>query len=136
MDRDCCPLPQEEGVVKKRWEIGVPQMSVRELETTSPLIPKGRAGQLFPAPQAENWFGKCSALCGGFLGFHLPRPELNCSLACKKMNVVVSKSQADVWEITKLQNSQRFEVTVELLWLTQRQTESEGWIHTHENFLN
>lgn len=100
-------------------------MSVRELETPNPPDPKGRAGQLFPAPQAENCLGKCSALYRGFLGFHLQRPELNCSLGHKKMNVVVSKSPADVWEIRELQHGQRFKVLAELLWLIQRQTECQ-----------
>jgi len=95
-------LPQGAGVEKRK--MGVPKMSDRELETTSPSDPKGRAGQLFPAPQTENCFGECSALCRGFLGFHLQRPELNSSLGHEKMNVVISKSPADVWEITELQH--------------------------------
>lgn len=78
-------------------------MSDRELEASNRPDPKGRVGQLFSAPQAENCCGKCSALYRGFLGFYLQRPELNCSLGHKKMNVVVSKSPADVWEITELQ---------------------------------
>lgn len=103
--------------------MGLPQMSDKELEMTSLPNPKGRAGQLFPAPQAENCFGKCSALCRGFLGFHLQRPELNCSLGHKKINVVVSKSPADVWEITELNHGERFKVAEELLGLIQRQTQ-------------
>lgn len=102
--------------------MGLPQMSDKELEMTSVPNPKGRAGQLFPAPQAENCFGKCSALCRGFLGFHLQRPELNCSLGHKKINLVVSKSPADVWEITELNHGERFKVA-ELLGLIQRQTQ-------------
>lgn len=83
-------------------EIGFPHISDRELEATSPPDPKGKAGQLLPAPQAENCLGKHSTLCRGFLGFHLQRPELNCSLGHMKMKMVVSKSLADVWEIRKL----------------------------------
>lgn len=89
-------------------------MSDRELEASNRPDLKRRGGQLFSALRAENCFGKHSALCRGFLGFYLQRPELNCGLGHKKMNVVVSKSPADVWEITELQYGYMFTVTGEL----------------------